>query len=146
MSENNEYFLFYDNFLRRYGLWELQDQTQSSLKRNILKHQKKGWKHVKNVLLREKRGIKMNKGGAKVIATLKEILIELQDSYPEYNNSVNKCNEKMRWIYMKKYAKPLFIVGNATVTTHELPIDNWASFNKENLLDSNMSKFMSLAK
>ena len=59
---------------------------------------------------------------------------------------VTKCDEKMKQIYIKKYAKPIFIIGNATVTTHELPIDNWASFNKDNLLNSNMSKFMSLAK
>ena len=49
---------------------------------------------------------------------------------------------------MTKYARPISLEGSgkATVTTHELPIDNWASFKKENLLDGNMSKFMSLTK
>jgi len=78
---------------------------------------------------------------------LTDVLIEVKDSFPEIDNKVSECNERMKRIYIKKYARPIFLGGgHATITTHELPIDNWASFNKENLLNGNMSKFMSLTK
>ena len=36
MSEDNNYFLFYDSFLESYGVWEMMDTTREAF-RNILK-------------------------------------------------------------------------------------------------------------
>ena len=35
MSKNNEYFMFFDNFLSEYSVWELQDQTVRLIKKII---------------------------------------------------------------------------------------------------------------
>jgi hypothetical protein len=33
MSRKNDYFMFYDNFLGEYTVWELQDQTNKLIKK-----------------------------------------------------------------------------------------------------------------
>jgi len=72
----------------------------------------------------------------------------IHQSFAELNSPVSQYSERMQKIYMKRYAKPIYLGGGRVkeINTHDLPIDNWALFGKEHLLNDNMSKFWSLAK
>ena len=82
------------------------------------------------------------------ISKLKDVIGVLNEKFPEVSRPVSRYDEKIQTIYIKKYARSIYLGGGnvKAIKTHDLPIDNWELYDKENLLNSNISKFMSKAK
>lgn len=82
------------------------------------------------------------------ITRLKDVVGALNEKYPEIQYPISQYDAAIQNIYINKYAKLCYLGGGnvKAINTHDLPIDNWELYDKENLLNSNISKFMSSAK